>query len=44
MKFRFEWKNFLLGIGTMLLTFCIPKISDIFITFTTMIRDKIGGK
>ena len=43
MKFRFNWKNFVLGIGSMFVLMCVPIISDPFITLATKIREKIGA-
>ena len=44
MRFRFDWKNFLVGFGACMLAFILPIISEPFINITTSIRDKIGGK
>lgn len=42
-KFRFEWKNFLLGFIGMAIVLCLPKISEPFISLTSAIRSKISG-
>ena len=43
MRFRFDWKNFVLGIGTLFVAMCLPVISDPFISLATKIREKIGA-
>jgi len=42
--FRFDYKNFFLGVGAMFVALCLPFISSPFIEITSKIRDKIGGK
>ena len=45
-KFRFEWKNFLLGLGAMALMLVLPGIDSLFIGdngIITKIREKFRG-
>lgn len=42
MRFRFDWKNFLIGVGAMFIAICLPVISTPFISATTWVREKIG--
>jgi len=44
MRFRFDYKNFLVGFGACLVAFVLPMISEPLIKITTSIREKIGGK
>ena len=41
MKFRFEPKNFFLGLGAMFVGLLLPGISNIFIDLVTKVRDML---
>ena len=42
-RFRFDWKNFAIGIGTMFVILCLPVVSSPFATIIDKIRSKISG-
>ncbi len=42
-KFRFEWKNFVLGMVAFMVVLCLPGISSPFASIIDTIRGKISG-
>ena len=42
-KFRFDSKNFFMGVGALFVALCLPMISQPIIDLSTKIRSKIGG-
>ena len=42
-KFRFEWKNFVLGMVAFMVVLCMPMVSTPFANIIEKIRLKISG-